>query len=419
MPRNTGAFAAVVRRRLDELGLTQLDVADRGGPSDSTLRKILDGEPVNIAASTLRKLDAPLDWQAGSAAKWLSNPPADGGMPPVLSQKTGDLTPIPQSTGTDTSIGGDPVTARYSPVGLGRGLASLIPTEFDPEAWQQGLDSETAIVEEAWSAVHELVEAVLESNPSNRLRGAAQEIISKISATTIVRILTGRYAPQLEGWLARIYRERDQLHRALADSATPWVATELSPEEAAHSAVQHATSWPTYFSKRTADPHELSDQSLSAVEAIVSQSLAEHHAEMRRRAREQARHQALVHQAWSSLGDDHNQQQSYAPEIGDGQYARYLAARLSTPHQGGDPDLHAQLPMTDAEYDAAQARYRREFAEMVVFDGSIRTVMRTPAGNTPSRDATSSLDDTKPALPEVESRLRGSASGGDASKRSS
>ncbi|WP_131723425.1 hypothetical protein, partial [Mycobacteroides abscessus] len=95
---------------------------------------------------------------------------------------------------------------------------------------------------------------------------------------------------------------------------------------------------------------------------------------MRRRAQQQRRHRALIDQAKQSLGHTDSPLTAFPSEVDDAAYVQYLAARLSTPHQGGDPDLHAQLSLSPAEYEAAQTRYRREFSEMVVFDGVIRTV---------------------------------------------
>ena len=76
--KNNKHFAAVVRETMSRLGLTQADVADRGGPSDTTLRKILDREPVGISPATLKKLDDAFGWNAGSAAATL-----EGGSPTV------------------------------------------------------------------------------------------------------------------------------------------------------------------------------------------------------------------------------------------------------------------------------------------------------------------------------------------------
>lgn len=71
--QNTAHFAATVRRALAESGRTQDEIAKRGGPSDTTLRRIMDGvDEVGISSITLRKLDAGFGWSPGSAARILS-----------------------------------------------------------------------------------------------------------------------------------------------------------------------------------------------------------------------------------------------------------------------------------------------------------------------------------------------------------
>lgn len=57
---------AVLKRR-KELDLNQRGVADAGGPSDTTLSKLENGAVKVVAAATLRRLDAALQWPAGTA----------------------------------------------------------------------------------------------------------------------------------------------------------------------------------------------------------------------------------------------------------------------------------------------------------------------------------------------------------------
>ncbi|ORA57273.1 hypothetical protein BST24_24035 [Mycobacteroides franklinii] len=172
----------------------------------------------------------------------------------------------------------------------------------------------------------------------------------------------------LERRIAEVRRRLDEVNSTEPKSA------EGSPENDALSRSRLEIAWPPYLPDRRPGFDELSEQTLWAVAGIIAQSLAEQYTEMRRRAREGANRQSLLQQARLSLGDNPSLGQSYAPEVSDGLYVQYLAARLSTPHQGGEPDLHAQLPLSDAEYAAAHARYRREFSEMVIFGGEIRTV---------------------------------------------
>ncbi|MGN2636221.1 helix-turn-helix domain-containing protein [Nocardia takedensis] len=61
-------FGRIIRERRDQLGLTQMQIGDLGGPSAPTIRKIEDGDAA-ISIHTLNKLDAPLRWRPGSAAR--------------------------------------------------------------------------------------------------------------------------------------------------------------------------------------------------------------------------------------------------------------------------------------------------------------------------------------------------------------
>lgn len=57
---------AVLARRAD-LDLTQLDVWQAGGPSNTTLTKIEGGQVETLPRTTARKLDTGLQWVPGSA----------------------------------------------------------------------------------------------------------------------------------------------------------------------------------------------------------------------------------------------------------------------------------------------------------------------------------------------------------------
>lgn len=77
-------FGRIVLDRRIELGLSQEDVAAEGGPTDTTLGKIENCEwtPGNRKV-TLRKLDAGLRWEPGSAVRTL----AGGDPTPLLSSE--------------------------------------------------------------------------------------------------------------------------------------------------------------------------------------------------------------------------------------------------------------------------------------------------------------------------------------------
>ncbi|WP_081633898.1 helix-turn-helix transcriptional regulator [Terracoccus sp. 273MFTsu3.1] len=61
------ALADAVRSRRASMGWTQSDVAERGGPSDTTLSKIESASPSSLAERTLRRLDTGLGWSPGTA----------------------------------------------------------------------------------------------------------------------------------------------------------------------------------------------------------------------------------------------------------------------------------------------------------------------------------------------------------------
>ncbi|WP_037183788.1 helix-turn-helix domain-containing protein [Rhodococcoides fascians] len=72
MPMNTPSFAQTIRARRNKLGLTQEEVSAKGGPSDTTQRRVEGGEIFNITQSTLKKYEAGLDWRPGVVAELLS-----------------------------------------------------------------------------------------------------------------------------------------------------------------------------------------------------------------------------------------------------------------------------------------------------------------------------------------------------------
>lgn len=67
MERNLARLGQTVKKRRESLGLTQAEVADRGGPSDTTLGGLESGTASAVSLATLRKLDRALEWSEGSA----------------------------------------------------------------------------------------------------------------------------------------------------------------------------------------------------------------------------------------------------------------------------------------------------------------------------------------------------------------
>lgn len=66
-------LADAVRARQEELGLSDLVVQGRGGPSPATLQKVKRGEG-RPTSFTLRKLDRSLQWPPGTAQDYLAVP---------------------------------------------------------------------------------------------------------------------------------------------------------------------------------------------------------------------------------------------------------------------------------------------------------------------------------------------------------
>lgn len=121
--------------------------------------------------------------------------------------------------------------------------------------------------------------------------------------------------------------------------------------------------------------HEVESDAANRIGAerqLVDEAMLGHYIEMYLRALEQKSRRQLVDQARHVL-DDTDPNLLIAAEIDDDLYVRYLAARHSTPYQGGSSKLHATNGLAKDQFDAAHARYLRERSEMILFDGRIRT----------------------------------------------
>lgn len=104
----------------------------------------------------------------------------------------------------------------------------------------------------------------------------------------------------------------------------------------------------------------------------IKGSLLHQYTEMYQRAIHWRRSDLLIEQAREQLGDNLDKDAALDPETGDGHYVQYVATR-STPIGGGEPDLHRAVSLDRYNYEAAAARCRRDFAEMIVINGKIRT----------------------------------------------
>lgn len=208
-PKNNERFASIVEEAFAALGVTQAEFSKRGGPSDTTLRKIIDGEPVGISARTLRGLDIAFGWSAGSAARTLAG---------------GDPTP-------DESIQpSEPESAEAS------------DNERSIADWSN-IEVHERLIAQGWEQARALTQAVNEvENPPESLREAARRIIFTISGYLIMRILESGYAMDMESWLQRIYTEREQFYRELTvgEPNFPWATDAFeSHADAAASVVRH------------------------------------------------------------------------------------------------------------------------------------------------------------------------------------
>lgn len=67
VPTDWNALAAAIRERRDELGLTQEQVAARGGPSTATLRLLEGALQTSYRHRTYVDLDRALGWPSGHA----------------------------------------------------------------------------------------------------------------------------------------------------------------------------------------------------------------------------------------------------------------------------------------------------------------------------------------------------------------
>jgi transcriptional regulator with XRE-family HTH domain len=74
--QNWDHLARLIRDRRAELGLTQREVHNIGGPSPATLYQLESGHPGSYRAHILRRLERALGWAAGSVRRALA-----GGLP--------------------------------------------------------------------------------------------------------------------------------------------------------------------------------------------------------------------------------------------------------------------------------------------------------------------------------------------------
>lgn len=85
MSTNADRLGKAVLARRKQLDVTQMEVWQSGGPSNTTLTAIENGETTSLVRATARKLDVGLRWEPGSAKRvW------EGGDPTPLPAPTPD-----------------------------------------------------------------------------------------------------------------------------------------------------------------------------------------------------------------------------------------------------------------------------------------------------------------------------------------
>lgn len=90
MSSSSQRLAEVVLARRAQLELSQIDVWQAGGPSNTTLSDIENGRMENLSRTTARRLDVGLRWEPGSARTvWNGGEPTPliSGVSPSLSAK--------------------------------------------------------------------------------------------------------------------------------------------------------------------------------------------------------------------------------------------------------------------------------------------------------------------------------------------
>lgn len=115
--------AAVKARRENELRLNQLEVAGRGGPSNSKLTEIENGRLAQLTPSTERKLDKGLGWLDGSARRVWNG--------------TGDAIPIPPAA-TDALAAMEASNMRPADKELLRQLLAAATTAAQDDQGERG-----------------------------------------------------------------------------------------------------------------------------------------------------------------------------------------------------------------------------------------------------------------------------------------
>lgn len=346
-----GHLAEVLEDRISELNLTQSEIQARGGPSPAKVREIINRRASSLSPSKRRDLERAVDWEPGSV---------------------------------DAALRGEPPTTKSSRLESALEKLVQIYAKHDSETTSDEYAPLVDLVIDGQAL------AITKGDPdvSAYVRRVESAVVGVVGIERVTHTLDTRT------WAQTIRRatELGVLDEFMDEEARIDQAGITGRDRVRHLSI----ALEDILARRSISANEPSE----AAAAIVAKSLDVHYAEMRRRAQQQRERLVLVEQARQQLGGADERSVGFDAEVDDAAYVQYLAARLSTPHQGGEPDLHAQLSLTDEEYDAARARYRREFSEMVVFDGVIRTAATNSLDEPQSRDALDGLNEHSTRLIE-------------------
>lgn len=366
-------FGQQVRARREELGLTQAQVREAGGPSDTTLTKIESGEGPAPSRATLRKLEQALHWAEGSALTTL------GGGEPVPDLQAERLRKLGMTY--EEAYAEKVVLPERADAG-GRSRTEDRTTGRKPDDifqdWAQ-LQSRSLMLMLEYGRVRDLDPPTAHEE--------LQEVLVMAQQLKDGRPWTPPWAPNEYGddaepwreswWTARRpdlaqYRGADGFRRALGmEPKDDAQVQEQGTEESG--TLDSSTSSTT---RNTGAPIG-ADEIPAMTRQVRRASLPEQIQWVRENGLQQRDHKELVTQAQqhlaSSEGGGLDASTAIDPEVPDDAYVQFLAWwRMRW--QGGPAEPR---PLDEATTRLALRRWRRELSEIVEF-GRIRTNPDTP-----------------------------------------
>ncbi|GAB4677632.1 helix-turn-helix domain-containing protein [Mycobacterium avium] len=369
-------------------GMSQKAVAANGGPSDTTLGKIEAGawRPKRGVDRTLEKLDRGLGWEPGSASRVLA-----GGEPTIradtarlarllrakakpLEDRTPDEQELVERSEQERRRASEAVQRSMAEealaelVDLGRELAER-KHDDDVSAYVRRVESAVVLV----MGIDNLAEALEYRRERKTIARATEaglldELLAEVDRLRVSGIVGRELQRRVEAWLDAIIPRTDIAHVRDADV---FMSNDVPRGGAANDVDDLLSKLDDSVKTRAAASQ--GNPARRAEGQIAAEELLGHYVEMYLRAVEHQGFAVLVDQAREILGNDLDPGEVVPPEIPDDLYVRYVAARHSSPAQEGSASVHSATGLSKEQADAAAARYRRERAEMVLFDGRIRT----------------------------------------------